>query len=350
VAAPRGAARGPRAIRRRVLRAPDRPNTQEDLRRLSNERSAENGRPSLGRPSDPQPGLGERHYLGLCGACGSRKADATYTAKYGAPEWLIGSRHSACPGGAECLRLLAEQAGTTPVRFKADPRPYLAAFGPSGRSTVATGEQAELPPRAAFAGWHSALLAEGDPLTYLMEKRGVSLEIIKRHEVGWDGTRLVFPVRRDGELVAFKTREPRPAAQMKCCPGSGRTWPLYPEPEPDWSWALLVAGDLDALRGQSAELPACSVTLGAGAWRDDWTEPLRGLCVAVCFDNNEQAQARTTVRRLREGGVSARYLDLRSLGLRAPKGDLSDHLNGGGSPDVIERAARSRVVRVRRTR
>lgn len=83
-----------------------------------------------------------------------------------------------------------------------------------------------------------------------------------------------------------------------------------------------------------------------GLWREEWTEPLRGLRVVVAFDNNEGDQARERVAALRSAGIDARRLDLRDLGLTIPKGDVSDYLAGGGDPKRL-RSPR-RVFRRRR--
>lgn len=206
------------------------------------------------------------------------------------------------------------------------------------RSTV-SGEPPPLPSLGTVSGWHARLLEarSGEALDYLLG-RGISLEVVKRFRIGWDGDRLTFPMR--GELL--KTRPAVDGAQMKCWPGKDRTWPLYPEVSRDAGWVLVAAGELDALCGISVGLPAVSVTLGAGAWRDDWTEALRGLYVLVCFDNNETALSRQRASELRKAGIRARHLDLHVLGLTAPKGDLSDYLNSGGDPKRIKPPGRRR--------
>ena len=194
--------------------------------------------------------------------------------------------------------------------------------------------------------WHLRLICEPEPLAYLAG-RGVSKRELQNNWIGWDGERLTFPMFDAArELVAFKTRLPKPGAQMRSWPGNGRPWPLYPAVDRRRGWALLVAGEFDALVACSAGLPASSVTLGAGykgdRW-DEWTTELGGLRVVVCFDNNEQDQARERAAALREAGIRARRLDLRDLGLTTPKGDVSDYLAGGGEPARL-RGSRRRVV------
>jgi hypothetical protein len=217
---------------------------------------------------------------------------------------------------------------------------------PVGRARSSPGGPPDpLPSLGYFGGCHSGLLSHEPALNYLFG-RGISSETILRYEVGWDRDRnlLVFPMYYKGELVAYKTRAPRDGAQMRNPRGAGRPWPLYPGlPYRRW-WVLVVGGELDALAGLSAGLPAVSVTLGVGHWRPDWTEDLRPFrLVTVCLDNNEVETAERRAQELRRSGIRARQLDLRTLGLAEPKGDLSDYLNSGGDPKRIKPPGRRRA-------
>jgi len=176
----------------------------------------------------------------------------------------------------------------------------------------------------------------------------VSLREVQRNRIGWNRKALTFPMfDGDGELTGFKTRLPKDDAKMNC-PSGKRPWPLYPAVERREGWTLLVAGEFDALAARSVGVPASSVTLGAGYWRDEWTAELTGLRVVVCFDNNEQRQARERVAALKAAGIEARRLDLRDLGLKTPKGDVSDFLTSGGDPAQLRRPRRRVVGRRRR--
>jgi hypothetical protein len=279
-----------------------------------------------------------------CPVCGDGNADATYKRdRYGRLRWFVGCKSVKCEADpSDWLRRFAEKVGTPGGgAVLSDPRPYLVGL-PSRRRSVAAGRVPELPSEAKFAGWARRLLSSPEPLSYLIDERGLSLDLIERYEIGWDGKRLTFPMYEGGELVAYKTREPRAGAQMRSCRGAGRRWPLYPEPE--GSWVILTAGELDALRVLEAGLPACSVTLGAGKWREDWTPALRGRRVVVAFDNNETVQAMERTEALRGAGIDAVQLELRRLGLRSRNGDLSDFLNGGSSPSRLRRAALGRTA------
>jgi hypothetical protein len=290
-----------------------------------------------------EPDLGERIPYD-CGGC-NHEADATFrTDPYtGRPRWFIGSFSSRCPGKADCLELVCEWlAGlgidVTAVDLLGDPRSALYAAG--GKRKQQGAESPPLPTLGQIGGWHSRFLEQQNSaaLNYLLG-RGISLEIVKRFKVGWDGRFLTFPMRG----CFLKRREPRDGAQMMNWPGKDRPWPLYPGVSRDAGWVPLVAGELDALCALSAGLPAASVTLGAGTWCDAWTHELRGLRVVVCFDNNESELAERRVGELQAAGIRARHLDLRTLGVLTPKGDLSDYLNAGGDSSRIKPPRRGAV-------
>jgi hypothetical protein len=294
-------------------------------------------------PESAQPVLGDRIAY-VCQSC-NHEADATYridryTKK---PTWFVGNAFTTrCPRRGECLKLHCEWLAelgieVTPEQLLTDPRPALGAAG--AKASRNDRPPPPLPGRAQIDGWAARLLANPDPLRYLTDERGLTLEVIEAARIGFDGERLTFPMFHEGELVAFKRREPREGGQMRSFPGGDRDWPLYPgaaDVASVFGWVLLLAGELDALAGRSVDLPAASVTPGAGTWRDAWTDELRGIYVLVAFDNNETALAQQRASELREAGIRARHLDLRTLGLTTPKGDLSDYLNSGGDPKRIK--------------
>jgi hypothetical protein len=292
------------------------------------------GNGSSRRQSDTSavPKLGTRieYRESCCDAAG----DATYTKTYNGDDWLIGSRSLRCPGGGRCLSRLGVALG---IGEGATKEQIVSTLKARGRRTR-RGDAKPLPSVAQVNEWHDRLTATTGPLRYLTKRRGLSLEVIEAARIGWDGSRLIFPMW-DGpdSLALVKTRAPRSGAQMRSWPGQGREWPLYPADVPA-DWVLLVAGEMDALRARSADLPGVSVTCGAGYWRDEWSAELMGRRVVVCFDNNELKQARECAERLRADGIDATRLLLRKLGLAKAKGDLSDYLNGGGSAAAISAA------------
>lgn len=290
---------------------------------------------------------------GECPLCGNRKLDVTPKPPGSDPPCHVGC-WSCCPPDSsreqrrEFIRDLAAEVGALDRNGKPsgwvlldDPHAYLADRFDRPARRVVSADRVPPPTIASAEAWSKRLFSEGGRrgLRYL-RKRGLTDEAIRAAKVGWDGKRLTFPMFQGGELVAFKTRFARDGAPMMNLKGSGRAWPLYPEPEPGRT--LLLEGELDALRARSEGLPATSVTLGAGTWRDEWTDALRGRLVVVCFDVGAEAAARRAVRRLRKAGVRARRLNLREFGLTEKNSDLSDYLDGGGSAAELRRELRRR--------
>ena len=275
------------------------------------------------------PRLGDRVTY-RCPFCDGN-ANATYKLdRYGSPEWFIGCWKADCDG--RHLPSLAEMLELDPA---ADKDAIVAALRGRGHHTRRR-EPEPLPTSATVAGWHARLLGpDGREAGRYLARRCVSLREVQRNRIGWNRKALTFPMfDGDGELTGFKTRLPKDDAKMNC-PSGKRPWPLYPAVERREGWVLIVGGEFDALAARSAGIPSSSVGLGADYWREEWTEELRGLRVVVALDNDEQRQARERVAALRAAGIDARRLDLRDLGLKTPKGDVSDYLAGGGDPARI---------------
>lgn len=280
--------------------------------------------------------------LFCCPVCGSLKANyARINGRWNISCWRCGASGL---GGGEYLRELVGYVGAPHgAALLDDPAEWLGHLA-LGLAHPAGGVPPPLPPRGWFRRCATRLRssrAGAQAREYLATERGIARGVLRAAGVGWDADpgRLVFPFFRDDEIVAYKTRPLD--GQMDNCPGKGRPWPLYPRVPPG-EWALLVAGELDALRGLSAGLPAVSVPLGAGLWRDQWSDDLRGLEVCVCFDNGENEPALRVVSALNNDGVRAARWQLDTLGLpTTPKGDLSDFLNAGGDPRWLHRRARA---------
>lgn len=94
--------------------------------------------------------------------------------------------------------------------------------------------------------------------------------------------------------------------------------------------------DADAL----AELGYAATTnpMGAGKWRDEYAEVLRGSSVVILPDNDEPGRAHATAvaGSLHAAGAAVRVVELPNL---PPKGDISDWLAGGGDLDTLDRLA-----------
>jgi hypothetical protein len=85
-------------------------------------------------------------------------------------------------------------------------------------------------------------------------------------------------------------------------------------------------------------LIATTNAMGAGKWRPEYTEALRGRNVVLLPDNDEPGQkhAETIARELCAAGASVKILKLPSL---APKGDVSDWIAAGGTKEQLLKLA-----------
>jgi hypothetical protein len=242
--------------------------------------------------------------------------------------WLI---HCFGPGcsdlaGGDWLRAVAEQTGApSGGHVKLNPEAWL---------TVATGGKAESRPSAAARGvladapldrwagrlWSKENLAQ-QALEWLVSERLLSLDVIRRYGLGWSGSEITLPLTRNGVIVGCKLRYPSARHTTIAWSGLRReySFPLYPEPAA--RSVLLCAGELDALAALSAGIPACSVTMGAGTWLDEYTAALKGRRVAVCFDVGEEQWAEQRAARL----PTASVVRLPLPGSPGPK-DVTDYL------------------------
>jgi hypothetical protein len=276
--------------------------------------------------------LGERHTF-ACPSCGSRKANFAWKFdRDGIERWFIGTFSSRCPGGAECLRGIADAVGTGAGDLLDNPRPFLEPYAVANRhgQTVSDRSRAALPSIGSVHGWHERLLIVEDPLTYVFG-RGLSVATLVRYGLGFDGTHLTLPVYgKSGEIVNLRRRLPQDGARPRGLRGRGSQ--LYPD-VPRRGSILLVAGEFDALIGRQLGLPTVTTTCGA-------TLPLHlgqafaGRRVAVMYDVGEEIKAAKTVALLTSLKAKAWSVRLAELGL-GEGGDLNAYYLDGGTKSLL---------------
>jgi hypothetical protein len=103
---------------------------------------------------------------------------------------------------------------------------------------------------------------------------------------------------------------------------------------------LIAEGEKDVDRLRSLGFLATTNPGGAGKWRDEYSVFLRGNHVILLPDNDEPGRLhREQVARSLHGRASSvRILELPNL---LPKGDVSDWLDAGGSPEELKGLAKN---------
>jgi hypothetical protein len=152
-----------------------------------------------------------------------------------------------------------------------------------------------LPSEQDIAALAGALQANEEVLTAALRVKGWTPGTLLALGVGFDGQRLVFPVRdSEGTLVSVARYASRQKPKMLA--PKGRPRDLFPAPETIQGEELwIVEGEPDAVTAHQLGLPAVGVP-GAAKWQDDWMPRLAASRVVVCFDCDEAG------RRVRSDG------------------------------------------------
>lgn len=135
-------------------------------------------------------------------------------------------------------------------------------------------------------GMCGRLLANQGLLTRLQELRGWSSGTLAALGVGFDGQRIVLPIRdQEGTLVnalRYKPASLKPN-EPKMLSLRGRPRDLFPPPENHDGDVWLVEGEPDAITGITLGLPVSGVP-GSNGWRGEWSTRFKDRRVVVCFD------------------------------------------------------------------
>ncbi len=195
-----------------------------------------------------------------------------------------------------------------------------------------------LPTEEALAGFQAALAAHPVLLARLKAAKGWDAETLARLGVGWNGQRLLIPIR-DEAGVLVNVMQYAATKRPKMLAVGGRPRGLFPAPESvpgDLVW--LLEGEGDAITAHTIGLPGVGVP-GTQGWRDEWAARLKGRMVVVCFDADKvgRAGAQGVARSLVGHATSVRLLDLFD---DADDGsDLTDAVMAGATLSVLRAMA-----------
>lgn len=130
-------------------------------------------------------------------------------------------------------------------------------------------------------------------LDYLKSgKRGLTEETIKKFNIGWDGSSIVFPVYDSkGNIINIRhRRDPKRTKRQKFWNEKGGKAALFNiqalknKPET----ILICEGEFDAMIAEQFGFPAVSSTSGAGTFKEHWIKKFDKIDnIYVCYDTDK---------------------------------------------------------------
>ncbi len=223
-----------------------------------------------------------------------------------------------------------------------------------GRLSAPARQPAPLPSEADLRAWRDRLMGDERVLERLAELRGWSREALERFGLGFDGERIVFPIRDgEGALVNVERYKPgqRADGERKTLVIAGRPRDLFPAPESiEGDEVRLTEGAPDVLAMHEMGLPAVGIPGVAYAGSvEKWAPRFAGRRVVVCLDDDDAGNkaAERIAPVLARHAADVRVLFLEALNEERREGyDLTDVLlearaNGGvaNARTVLLRAA-----------
>lgn len=206
------------------------------------------------------------------------------------------------------------------------------------RRAKAEGITVPLPDEAQLDAWSVRLMGKQDLLKELLVKRGLRRSTLQRFKIGWDGERLVIPVRDplDTLINVRRYKMNAKANKMVNWPGYGDA-AIWGVDALKMQRVVLTEGEMDALLGRQYKFPTLSSTAGAGTWLPVWNEMFVGKDIYLCYDVDEQGEhgARKVANQLRQ---IANKIFIMKLPLTVKGSDLTDYFvnQGYGRQNFID--------------
>jgi hypothetical protein len=204
-----------------------------------------------------------------------------------------------------------------------------------------TAPKVPLPTKDELDGFVEVLLASPRALKIMREKRGYTVETIRRFQIGNHKGRFTIPVYDEaGELV--NVRKYLPDAQKasdKMLPwaaGYGERRLFLPDALVNGDDILLTEGETDAILARQFGFNAMSHTAGATAWQEAWSHQFEGKHVFVCYDVDKAGRegaekVANSVSKFAEGAYIV------NLPMRDNGSDITDFfVNQGGTAEAFQ--------------
>jgi hypothetical protein len=197
---------------------------------------------------------------------------------------------------------------------------------------------------ADVARWAQRLVDDRRLHERLAAVKGWSVTTLARLGVGFDGRRLVLPVRAPGRNLIGVLRY-LPGGEPKMLASRGCSRELWPAPEllPDGA-LLVVEGEPDAISAMELGLSAVALP-GAGKWRASWARRLAGRTLVVIGDCDDPGRDAAERLRFHVLGPGLAGTDVRIVDLDAGRNDGHDL---GDEVLAVSRAGELGLARLRR--
>lgn len=206
------------------------------------------------------------------------------------------------------------------------------------RRKAEVGSAAALPAERQIQQWSDKLLANRVMIEELLSRRGLNRTTLRRYKIGWDGERVVIPVRDPiGQLVNVRRyKMGAKANKMVNWPGYGDAT-LWGMDALKMKRVFLHEGEMDALLQRQYRFPSLSSTAGAGTWLAEWNVHFAGKIVYIVYDVDQQGEAgaRKVANQLRN---VAERVHIVKLPLPANGSDITDYYinQGYGRQNFID--------------
>lgn len=181
-----------------------------------------------------------------------------------------------------------------------------------------------------------------NPLFTELQKRGITVDMIREARIGFDGERIMIPVYDlHHRIVNIRKYLPgAPKQKVKNMQGFGKSRLYQIEELAKYEKVIICGGEMKALlakwmlskHGFAAVAPAA----GEGAWDQSWNMYFKGKIVFICMDidNAGLAGSRRVAEQIYSGAKEVRIMALPMDRAKYPKGDLSDYVAQEGATDA----------------
>ncbi len=156
---------------------------------------------------------------------------------------------------------------------------------------ITQGQQKSVPAEKVKAN-HARLLKSPQIIDFLKKRRGLSIDTIKRFELGFDGDRIWIPVKIGSHYLNIRRYDWRPGAipkdkMLSYDVGYGEAR-LFPYSNLKGAETILLCeGEMDCMLANQLGYTAITVTGGAGTWTEKFTTAMAGKNLHVCYDIDE---------------------------------------------------------------